>query len=98
MRRGIVLASKGGGGVLSGEELIVEVKNGTLDLIRGLMPISIVILDRSNFVPPPSINGEGVEESGIGISLSKPVNSGFYHPKLLSILKNITKVGLERRF
>lgn len=84
--------------MLSGLEFRIKAKNGTLDIIRGMIPVSIIILDGSNPVPSPSINGRGVEEPGIGISLSEPIYSGFYPLELLLILENNTKFILERRF
>ncbi|KAF3638766.1 40S ribosomal protein S25 [Capsicum annuum] len=56
-----------------------------------MIPISIVILDGSNPIPSPSVNGRGVEKSGVGITLSEPVYSGFHHSEFLLIFENTTK-------
>ncbi|KAF3638856.1 40S ribosomal protein S25-4 [Capsicum annuum] len=88
------------GGIYSGVHggISKEAKNRSLNIIRGMIPISVVILDGSNPIPSPSVNGRGVEKSGVGITLSEPVYSGFHHSEFLLIFENTTKVILERRF
>ncbi|KAF3662983.1 hypothetical protein FXO37_12215 [Capsicum annuum] len=93
----IVLASKWGRGerLLSGEEVRVEIEDDSFDIIRGMTPVPIVILNGSNPISSPFVNGGGMEESSVRVSLSGLVYSRFHSPKFLLTSEDVAKVSLK---
>lgn len=66
--------------VISGEEVLIEVKKSRANLIPLKHSRVIQILDRGNSVGPSMNNSGEVEKSRISISLLEPFFSGFLFP------------------
>lgn len=56
--------------------------------MRLVLPIPYLILKGEDSISHYSIKSRGVEESGIGIPISKPIHYGFQLPEVLYILKD----------
>lgn len=84
--------------MLSGEEVRVEIKDGSLDVIRGTSLILIIILNGSNLISSPSVNGESMKKSSVRVSLCEPIYSGFHSPKFLLTTEDVGKISLKESF
>lgn len=82
----------------SGVKGVIEYKDILFDFLRVISPVSTVILESIDFVSSPYIEGRSVEETGVGVSLSKLVNYGLNSPEFLFLLKDVTIFSSEPYF
>lgn len=81
-----------------GEDFRVEVEDEGFDIIRGVIPIPIILLNGSNPVLSHSVESRCVEEFSVGITFNELVYPGFNFPELFLISENTTKFILESNF
>lgn len=69
-----------------------------LDAFLVMDPMSYLIFQGHDFVHPSSIDGRGVEESSISISITQPIDLGFELPEVLLTSQDAREILLKLGF
>lgn len=75
-----------------GEEISEVVGDVSLDVCLSRNEITNFILEISNPIPPPLINGRGMKEESVCIPLCEPGDSGFGSQKFFTFKETIIVV------